>query len=377
MPASAEPESRCRGPVLTLLGATALAAAAHLWLPRHPEWVESFYRPRVYGAVRASVHRVCALAPFSVAQGLVVLLVLGLLCAGFRHLRRSGVRALPGLLLRALRSAAVLYALYLVLWGALAWRPTLAQRWGFEGGQEDLMGLADELTAALLADRPGLDREGFSAWGADGRPTAAIRQALERAGALQPEFAGPVPALRRFATPRLWARFGISGIFVPFTGEPHVNAEAPAVRQPFHALHEIAHARGIVREDEANFVAWWIAVHSGDPHLRYAANLVAWEHALVALSIVDTPAAKEMAGRLTPEIRADRKAVTEYWRQFEGPLEAVGRRTNDLFLKSQGQTHGVASYGRMLQLLLAERAHRLAPTPPPENVSRSGAGQGL
>ncbi|MEZ5974212.1 MAG: DUF3810 family protein [Planctomycetota bacterium] len=373
MPATAEPESRRRGPVLTLRGHGPGRGGAPR-LPRHPEWVESFYRPRVYGAVRASVHRLCALAPFSVAQGLVVLLVWAL-CAGFRHLRRSGVRALPGLCCAPCAAPPCSTRCTLCSGGA-AWRPTLAQRWGSRAGRKTswVWPMSD---GSVARRPPGLDREGIfppgGRWtasrshppGPRARPARCSRSSpgrCPRCGASPPRVCGPA-----------WH----PGIFVPFTGEPHVNAEALAVRQPFHALHEIAHARGIVREDEANFVAWWIAVHSGDPHLRYAANLVAWEHALVALSIVDTPAAKEMAGRLTPEIRADRKAVTEYWRQFEGPLEAVGRRTNDLFLKSQGQTHGVASYGRMLQLLLAERAHRLAPTPPPENVSRSGAGQGL
>ncbi|HRV81177.1 MAG TPA: DUF3810 family protein, partial [Planctomycetota bacterium] len=167
-----------------------------------------------------------------------------------------------------------------------------------------------------------------------------------------PEWEGPDPALRAFPWPGLFARLGISGLFVPFTGEPHLLMDGPACRFPFRSFHDVAHQRGYAREDEANFLGWWLGSHSGDPHYRYSANLVAWEYVLDALRFADPEEAHRMIQSVPEGVRDDRARLRAYWRQFEGPLEAVGTAANNVFLKSQGQSHGVASYGRMVRLLL-------------------------
>ncbi|MFN8548796.1 MAG: DUF3810 family protein [Candidatus Eisenbacteria bacterium] len=53
----------------------------------------------------------------------------------------------------------------------------------------------------------------------------------------------------------LLSRCGINGIYIPFTGEAAVCAP-PEPEQPFVMAHEMAHQRGIAREDEANFTSW-------------------------------------------------------------------------------------------------------------------------
>ena len=53
-------------------------------------------------------------------------------------------------------------------------------------------------------------------------------------------------------------------------------------------------------------------------------------------------------------ILRDWQAQTEFWQRHAGPVRQVGTRVNDAYLKSQGQTEGLRSYGMMVDLLIAE-----------------------
>ena len=50
----------------------------------------------------------------------------------------------------------------------------------------------------------------------------------------------------------------------------------------------------------------------------------------------------------------DLAAHRAYWKQFEGPVSDLGSSVNDAYLKANRQQDGVQSYGRMVDLLLAE-----------------------
>ena len=50
----------------------------------------------------------------------------------------------------------------------------------------------------------------------------------------------------------------VTGIYSYFTGETNINTDFPDYTIPFTAAHEMAHQRGIAREDEANFIAFLV-----------------------------------------------------------------------------------------------------------------------
>src|ERR1043166_6917252 len=45
----------------------------------------------------------------------------------------------------------------------------------------------------------------------------------------------------------LMSRFGVSGVYSPFTGEPNYNTLQPDCDLPFAVAHEMAHQRGYAR----------------------------------------------------------------------------------------------------------------------------------
>jgi hypothetical protein len=83
-----------------------------------------------------------------------------------------------------------------------------------------------------------------------GRVNAGFATAAQGYPVLAGRCARPKPAL---SSPVLsW--LGITGIYSPFTAEPNVNMNVPDPDLPFTASHELAHARGFAREDEANYL---------------------------------------------------------------------------------------------------------------------------
>ena len=50
---------------------------------------------------------------------------------------------------------------------------------------------------------------------------------------------------------------------------------------------------------------------------------------------------------------ADIRANNAYWAQFEGPVSTAWDRVYDSFLKSNGESRGVQSYGTVVDMLMA------------------------
>jgi hypothetical protein len=163
----------------------------------------------------------------------------------------------------------------------------------------------------------------------------------------------------------------IIGFYFPLTMEANYNSIAVDSDRAISALHELAHVAGFMREDEANFIAFLAGRESGDPELVYAAYLFVFSALLRNESFADTAA--EMRGALPEQIQRDLQAQFEFWwgRRFsitedgevvENPVAgAIGDASvaaNDAFLRSQGQ-EGVASYGRMVDLIFATELARI------------------
>ena len=79
----------------------------------------------------------------------------------------------------------------------------------------------------------------------------------------------------------------ISGVYTFFTGEANVNINYPSYNLPFTMTHEMAHQRGIARENEANFVAFLICLESTDAYIRYSAYFNMYQYLGDALYSAD------------------------------------------------------------------------------------------
>ncbi len=152
---------------------------------------------------------------------------------------------------------------------------------------------------------------------------------------------------------------GIVGIYFPFTVEANVNTDVAGYNRPADMCHELAHLHGFMRENEANFISYLVCTNSDEAYFRYSGYMLGYIYATNALYDEDVKKYMQIASMLSDEVRADLDFEHEYWKQLESTqayqtVEAVSDKVNDTYLKVNGQTDGVKSYGKMVDLLIAQ-----------------------
>lgn len=146
---------------------------------------------------------------------------------------------------------------------------------------------------------------------------------------------------------------GIAGIYTYFTGESNVNMLYPTYDLVFTAAHELSHQRGVLRENEANFMAYLVCSRSDDLYLRYSAALNMYQYISSALYRTNSERYYEIASELDKRATSDILHSYEISRKYgDTILEDISEFFNDLFLKSNG-TAGVVTYGRVVTLTVS------------------------
>lgn len=330
---------------------------------RFPEATESLYAQGIYPEVVrffGALNR----GHFSWAEVLlltaVVLAVLGT-CLGLRAIPR-GRRA--GAMARALWcGGGILLWMFLVLWGFNYARPSLEERIGFSGVPS---GKADPAVLLEAGKRVASETARlFSTLGVEEGPTvlpmsfnnldAWIDEGYRALRLPGDVIASETTPAKPLASSGLISYLGISGIFVPFTGEPSVNALQPDASLPLVLAHEKAHQRGITHEGEASFAAFLVCSREdAPPYLRYAAFLFATRYLLGEASYYlprqDIDSAWGLAG---PGAGADARALHEFWKRYRGRASEVASHVNDGYLRALRVPEGVESYGKVVRMLLA------------------------
>lgn len=150
-----------------------------------------------------------------------------------------------------------------------------------------------------------------------------------------------------------WTYTHISGVYTYFTGEANLNMNFPDYTLPFTAAHELAHQRGIAREDEANFMAFLVCTASDDPYIRYCGYLNLYEYVASALYSADSERYFAVLNTVNAPMRGELIAYSEFFDQYrETVVSEVSGAINDTYLKLQG-TEGSKSYGRVVDLAVA------------------------
>ncbi len=146
----------------------------------------------------------------------------------------------------------------------------------------------------------------------------------------------------------------ISGVYTFFTGEANLNVNFPDYTLPFTMAHEMAHQRGIAREDEANFIAFLVCLESDDAYIRYSAYLNMFEYLTNALYKADKEKYKSVINQLSDNVIGELIAYDEFFEKYRDSVASdVSNAVNNSYLVSQGQTSGTRSYGLVVELAVA------------------------
>lgn len=343
--------------LLCLLSAAVIVA--HLLIRNSPRLNAALLKDFIRPAHRF-LCRLTAAAPFSVAELLIAAAVLALLAdlvytaltARRRGLGRQIYRAFASLCTVVL----VFYGGFCLLWGAYFYTEDFAARAGFSTEKISLeqlrtvtawfAGLANEYAPQVPRDENGVcasDRAEILA-----RSPEVYRRAAEQYPCLNwPE----VPAKPVFCS-RIMSYLDFTGFFFPFTAEANVNTDYPPSLFASTVAHELAHQRGVAREQEANFAAVLACLEYGDPEYVYSACLLAYTHLGNALYNADRAAWEPVYESLDESILRDFAANQTYWSRFDTAVQTVSNTVYENFLYSYDQELGLKSYGACVDLLV-------------------------
>lgn len=206
--------------------------------------------------------------------------------------------------------------------------------------------LCNEYASSVPRDESGvccLDRESV---------LARSDKVYENVVKVYPNLEGPVTRAKGISCSRIMSLLDFTGFFFPFTAEANVNVDSPSVDLPATVAHELAHQRGVSREQEANFCAVLSSLYYGDPEYVYSAAVLAYTHLSNALYKTDKEAWKSVFLTLDDSVVADLENVNAYWKQFDTPVAEVSNAVYEGFLQSYGQELGLKSYGACVDLLV-------------------------
>ncbi len=159
---------------------------------------------------------------------------------------------------------------------------------------------------------------------------------------------------KRLLLSKLMSASGYTGYYFPLTGEANINVDAPLCLIPSTIAHEFAHQRGVMHENEANFVAVLACTLSDDISYEYSGWLLGYIYLSNALLRQDGQLWQNVQEMLSEGVVADLRENRSYWTQFENKtVSKVSDAVYSAYLKSSGQELGLQSYGAVVDLLIA------------------------
>lgn len=199
------------------------------------------------------------------------------------------------------------------------------------------------------------------------------RELMGRLGETYDQLNGYYPRPKALMTSDFMCQQYMCGYYFPFSMEANYNDVMYILNIPDTMCHELAHLRGFIYEDEANFISYLACVESDDAFFQYAGYLsvLTYLHNDLYRAAKANPEAYARAAEImhpiavTEQVWEDSTFVTdEEWERINGKAlidtEIVDQAADvfiDTNLKVNGISDGSVSYSRVVRLLL--RYYRL------------------
>lgn len=194
------------------------------------------------------------------------------------------------------------------------------------------------------------------------------REAMQALGASYPQLDGYYPRPKPLYTSDFMCQQYMQGYYFPFSMEANYNDVMVVMNKPATMCHELAHLRGYIYEDEANFISYLACVQSDDIYFQYSGYLSVLnylENDIYRINKSHSEAFSRTREQIEllevlPQVWEDNIFVEqEEWERINGKAlmdtETVDKVTDTLLdasLKINGVSDGTISYSRVVTLLL-------------------------
>jgi hypothetical protein len=196
---------------------------------------------------------------------------------------------------------------------------------------------------------------------------------MQKLGETYPQLDGWYPRPKPMMFSDLMCQQYMCGYYFPFSMEANYNDVMYLMNKPATFCHELAHLRGYIFEDEANFIAYLACLESEDPVFQYAGYLSVInylsndlykayldEEELFVETVTKTGLVAPLEQVSLDNIfvedsewdRINDKAVVD-----TETVEEVSDTFTNATLKLNGVSDGMVSYSRVVRLLLQYYAH--------------------
>lgn len=330
-----------------------------------PYIAEYIYSRGLFMWIRRVFDYTIGLLPFPSVYILAFLLVLSL-WRGFWALFRFRNRELTilghfvGFLLKIAAWGGGIIFFFMLLWGFNYARPPLEKQLQIKLEKLDTSEIVKEVffsaqkatewrSKIMAADTFSLDDSYFQG-NIEQQAREALSKTLKKLGF---PVAGRVRG-RLLDPAGLLLRTRISGIYIPFIGEGHIDAGLHILQQPFTMAHEMAHGLGFTDEGDCNFLAYLACQTSDDMAIKYSGELTYLRYVLGEWRANDSTAYKQARRNLPKGIIADLDAINKNYSLYKNWISAEFQdNMYNQFLQSQGVAGGIDSYDKIIPLVVA------------------------
>ena len=190
-------------------------------------------------------------------------------------------------------------------------------------------------------------------------------KAMKKLGKQYDQLDGYYPRPKPLASSDFFSQQYSCGYYFPFSMEANYNNVMYIGNFPSTMCHELAHLRGYIYEDEANFISFLACIQSEDPFFQYCGylNVLYYLDNDLYAAVGYDKYWEEIW--IDPQVHMDNVFLKqEEWNRIEeeAPLdtevvEAVSDEFVDTMLKVNGVEDGMISYSRVVELLLWYYSH--------------------
>ncbi|SHG19865.1 DUF3810 domain-containing protein [Flagellimonas flava] len=327
------------------------------WIGSYPDLVEKYYSEGIYPPISSLLRILFGWIPFS--MGDLMYLALSLLLARYLYRKWKSIKKKPLLLLKDLVVVlSIVYFLFHLLWGMNYYRQPITWKLGIEKKyhKEELSVFCQYL----------IERSNYYQLEITKNPGEPVKIPYTKKEIFKKTETGydslkqHYPFLEYnhssiksslFVVPLSYMGYG--GYLNPFSNEAQVNTGAPAYRMPTVSGHEVGHQLGYSAEDDTNFIGFLVTSKNEDPYFKYTAYSHALGYCLSDLKRLDPDLFEALVKNLHPGVKKNYKEVSDYWEQYENPLEPLFKSIFNAFLKVNNQKEGIESYNSVVGLLIS------------------------
>ncbi len=317
-----------------------------------------FYSENIYSVIAGFISRITGIFPFSAAEILLCFFIVFWIILLIHTLvrKRPLFRSLACYILDLVLFAAILFFIYTTCCGINYRRTSFAEESGIgtvSYDADDLEKVCEHLVSRINELSPQIMRDDSDIFILTSRAGTAAKASMTRLGTYYDSLSGYYPQPKGLIFSYFMSASHLTGIYSPFTVEANYNRDMPGFYIPFAACHELSHLRGFMQEEEANFIGFLACITSVNIEFNYSGYLIGWIYAGNQLRSADRDAYDSLYAALDAGAQADLRENSRFWSEYDGRAAEVSSQVNDTYLKANGQSDGVMSYNRMVDLMVA------------------------